>query len=315
MERDANDQWVAERRRHLWRDLYRDRYLYALLIPILVFYVVFRYVPMYGLVIAFKDFRFVDGILGSEWVGLAHFERMFRSEQFFRIVRNTFLLNVYQLVFQFPAPIILAILINEVRRQFLKRTIQSLLYVPHFISWVVMGGIFISLLSPSTGIVNFALSRLLGIEPIFFLADRFWWLVAFILSGIWKTAGWGTILYLAAITNIDPQLYEAAIIDGANKWRQTIHVTIPGMASTIGILLILNVGGFMEISFEQIFILQNQAVMRVADVIPTFVYRVGLQGAQFSYTAGVGFFQSFVGLVLIWAANAIIRKTGGSGLF
>ncbi len=300
---------------NLRRDIYRDRYLYMLLLPILAFYILFRYIPMYGLIIAFKDFRFVDGILGSQWVGLQHFERMFRSEQFFRIVWNTFILNVYQLVFQFPVPIALAILLNEMRKKYLKRTVQSLLYVPHFISWVVLGGILIAILSPSTGIINIILQRVFGIEPIFFMADRFWWVVVFIASGIWKTAGWGTILYLAAITNIDPQLYEAAIIDGANKWRQIWHITIPGISGTIGILLILNVGGFLEISFEHIFMLQNQRVMRVADVIPTFVYRAGLQGAQFSYTTGVGFFQSFVGLFLIWTVNRIIKKTGGMGLF
>ena len=305
-----------KRRAGSWRrDLYRDRYLYALLLPVLAVYVVFRYAPMYGLIIAFKDFRFVDGILGSPWVGLQHFERMFGSEQFFRIVWNTLILNVYQLVFQFPVPIVLAILLNEVRSKSLKRTVQSLLYVPHFISWVVLGGILIAILSPSTGIFNVILGRGLGVEPIFFMADRFWWVVVFIASGIWKTAGWGTILYLAAITKIDPQLYEAAIIDGANKWRQFRHVTLPGISSTIGVLLILNVGGFMEISFEHIFMLQNPVVMRVADVIPTFVYRAGLQGAQFSYTTGVGFFQSLVGLTLIWAANLLIRKTGGNGLF
>lgn len=286
-----------------------------LLFPVLIFYVIFRYVPMYGLIIAFKDFRFVDGIIGSQWVGFEHFERMFRSEQFFLIVWNTFILNVYQLVFQFPVPIALAILLNEVRKKYMKRTIQSLLYVPHFISWVVLGGILIAILSPSTGVLNIILERVFGVDPIFFMADRFWWVVVFIVSGIWKTAGWGTILYLAAITNIDPQLYEAAIIDGANKWRQIWHITIPGISGTIGILLILNVGGFLEISFEHIFMLQNPRVMRVADVIPTFVYRAGLQGAQFSYTTGVGFFQSFVGLFLIWTTNKIIKKTGGSGLF
>ncbi|MFP4510655.1 MAG: ABC transporter permease [Spirochaetota bacterium] len=300
---------------NLRRDLYRDRYLYMLLFPVLIFYLIFRYVPMYGLIIAFKDFRFVDGIIGSQWVGFEHFERMFRSEQFFRIVWNTLILNVYQLVFQFPIPIVLAVLLNEVRRKHMKRTIQSLLYVPHFISWVVLGGILIAILSPSTGVLNIILDRVFGIDPIFFMADRFWWVVVFIVSGIWKTAGWGTILYLAAITNIDPQLYEAAIIDGANKWRQIWHITIPGISSTIGILLILNVGGFLDISFEHIFMLQNQRVMRVSEVIPTFVYRAGLQGAQFSYTTGVGFFQSFVGLFLIWTANKIIKKTGGSGLF
>lgn len=304
-----------KRRALLKHDLYRDRYLYVLLLPVIAWFVIFRYIPMQGVVIAFKDFRFFDGIWGSEWVGLEHFQRMFRSRDFYQIVRNTLLLNLYQLIFQFPAPIVLALLLNEVRSSKFKRVSQTLLYVPHFISWVVLAGIVVSVLSPSTGIVNILLNRVLGVEPIHFMIQPRWWIFWFILSGIWKSAGFGTIIYLAAISTIDPQLYEAATIDGAGKLRQTWHITLPGISATIGILLILNLGNFIEIGFEQVNMLQNSVVNSVADVIPTYVYRVGLRGAQFSYTAGVGFFQALVGLVLIVSANWTLRKIGHSGLW
>jgi putative aldouronate transport system permease protein len=304
-----------QRRATLWRDLRRDRYLYALLLPIIAWFVLFRYVPMQGVVIAFRDFRFADGIWGSEWVGLRHFERMLRSRDFFQIIRNTLLLNLFQTLFQFPAPIILALLLNEVRNRPFKRISQTLLYVPHFISWVVLAGIIISLLSPSTGVVNIVLTRLFGIEPVHFMIRPGWWVFWFIVSGIWKSAGFGTIIYLAAISGIDPLLYEAATIDGAGKLRQTWHITLPGIAPTMGILLILNLGNFIEIGFEQVYMLQNGAVFSVADVIPTYVYRIGLRGAQFSYAAGIGLFQAFVGLVLITLSNWTLRKLGHSGLW
>jgi putative aldouronate transport system permease protein len=302
-------------RSRLARDIFRDRYLYFLVIPIILWFLIFRYIPMYGVIIAFKDFRFADGIFGSEWVGLMHFERMFRSQDFFQIVRNTLVLNLYQLIFQFPAPIILALMLNEVRNRLFKKTTQTLLYVPHFMSWVVMAGVVVSILSPTTGIVNILLNRILGVEPIHFMVQPGWWVFWFIVSGVWKTAGFGTIIYLAAITSIDPQLYEAATIDGAGKFRKMWSITLPALAPTVAILLILNLGNFIEIGFEQVHMLMNSAVYSVADVIPTYVYRVGLRGAQFSYTAGVGFFQALVGLILITATNWVLKRLGYGGLW
>ena len=293
----------------------RDRQLYLMFLPIVIWLIMFRYVPMYGLQIAFRNFRFADGITGSAWVGLRHFERMLGSQEFYLIVRNTLLLNFYQLLFQFPAPIVLALMLNEVRNQAFKRVSQTLLYVPHFISWVVLAGIIIGILSPSTGIVNIGLNRLFGVQPVHFLIREPWWVFWFIVSGIWKSAGWGTIIYLAAISGIDPQLYEAARMDGAGKFRQIVHITLPGISSTAAILLILNLGNFMDIGFEQILMLSNSVVRGVADVIPTYVYRVGLQGGLFSYTAGIGFFQSLVGLVLVWGTNRIVKAIGGTGLW
>lgn len=305
---------LTRRMKAAWKYLKRDKYLYLLLLPILVYYLLFKYAPMFGEIIAFKNYRFADGIWGSKWVGLKHFERLFTSPDFFNVLKNTLLLNVYSIVFAFPVPIILAILLNEVRLEWFKRTIQNLLYIPHFISWVVLGGIVIALLSPSTGIVNTVI-KLFGMEPVYFMASNFWWPIVFILSGIWQSAGWGTILYLAAMAGIDPQLYEAAKIDGASKIRRIWHVTLPGIRSTIAILLILRVGQMMDVGFEHIFILQNKAVSEVSSVISTYVYNVGLIGSQYSYTTALGLFQSVIGLILIVSVNKIIKALGENGLW
>jgi len=297
------------------KKLIRDRHLYTMLLPVILFYVIFKYLPMGGEIIAFKDYRFVDGILGSKWVGLKHFEQLFQSADFWRILRNTLLLNVYSLVFGFPVPIVLALLLNEVRREWYKRLVQNFLYVPHFISWVVLGGILVAMLSPSTGMINLVLNKVFGIDPIYFMASSSWWPVVYTLSGIWREAGWGTILYLAAMASIDTQLYEAAKIDGANKLRQIWHVTLPGIRSTIAILLILRMGSMMDVGLEHILVLQNSSVLDVADVISSYVYRVGLQNMNYSYTTAIGLFQSIVGLILIVSVNRIIKQSGERGLW
>lgn len=296
------------------RRLSRDKYLYLMLVPVIGYYVVFKYAPMVGEVIAFKDYRFVDGIWGSKWVGLKHFRMLFESSDFWKILRNTLLLNVYNLVFGFPVPIVLSLMLNEVRKEWYKRTVQNLLYVPHFISWVILGGIFISMLSPSTGVVNWIL-RSLGIDPIYFMASTTWWPVVYTLSSIWREAGWGTILYLAAMANIDPQLYEAAKMDGASRLRQIWHITLPGIRVTMAILLILRMGQMMDVGLEQTLVLQNSAVLEVGDVISTFVYRVGLQNANYSYTTALGLFQSAIGFILVLSVNRIIKGLGEKGLW
>jgi len=218
-------------------------------------------------------------------------------------------------VFSFPVPIFLAILLNEVRNKFYKKSIQSLLYIPHFISWAVLGGIIIGLLSPSTGFVNYVLKYFLGIEPIYFMTSKFWWPVMFTLSSIWQSAGWGTILYMAAITGIEQELYEAALVDGASKLRQIWHITLPGIRPTIAIMLILRMGSMMDVGFEQVFVMQNDAVRSVSDVISTYVYRVGLQGIQYSYTTALGLFQSVISLILVVGTNKIIKNIGENGLW
>ncbi|WP_042213913.1 ABC transporter permease [Paenibacillus borealis] len=294
--------------------LYRDRYLYLFLIPAMSYFFLFKFVTLYGELIAFKDFRLLDGVWGSPWVGLKHFHTLFSSSEFWNVLRNTLLLNLYNLVFAFPAPILLALLLNELRVNWFKRAVQNMLYLPFFISWVVLAGIIVSLLSPSTGVVNAAL-RLFGIDPIYFMTSTLWWPVVFIVSTIWQSAGWGTIIYMAAISAIDPGLYEAAKIDGATKLRQIWHITLPGIRGTIGVLLVLQMGKMMDVGFEHIFNLQNAAVFSVSDVISTFVYRTGLQNAQYSLATAVGLFQALIGLILVLTVNKIVKKLGEGGLW
>jgi putative aldouronate transport system permease protein len=301
-------------KRSFRRVLNRDKYLYLMLIPVAVYFILFKYAPLFGEMIAFKNYRLADGIWGSEWVGLEQFRKLFTSKEFFTVLRNTLLLNLYNLVFAFPVPIVLAVLLNEVTKSGYKRVLQNLLYIPHFISWVVLGSIVIALLSPSTGVVNHILGWF-GIEPIYFMASNFWWPVSFIMSGIWKEAGFGTILYMAAMAGIDPTLYEAARMDGANKLRQIWHVTLPGIRSTAAILLILKVGQMMDVGFEQVYTMKNPAVTKVAEVISTFVYTRGIENLQYSYTTALGLFQSVVALILVVSVNKIIKSMGENGLW
>ncbi|OUS70585.1 protein lplB [Paenibacillus sp. MY03] len=305
---------AAVPKRGLKRHIIRDKYLYLMLVPVAVYFLLFKYAPLYGEIIAFKNYRLTDGIWGSSWAGLDHFRQLFSSKEFYVVMRNTLLLNLYNLVFAFPVPIVLAILLNEVRWNGYKRVLQNLLYIPHFISWVVLGTIVIAMLSPSTGIVNTIL-ELFGIEPIYFMASPFWWPISFVGSGIWKEAGFGTILYMAAMAGIDPTLYEAAKIDGANKLRQIWHVTLPGIRSTAAIILILQVGRIMDVGFEQVFTMKNPAVTQVAEVISTFVYTRGIENLQYSYTTALGLFQSIVALILIVSVNKLIKIMGERGLW
>lgn len=293
---------------------WRDRYLYLLLVPVIIYYIIFKYLPMAGIVMAFKDYKFSSGIFGSPWVGLKHFQGLMHSQDFFLVFRNTILLNIYSLVFGFPIPIVLAILFNEIRSTWYRRTLQQVIYLPHFFSWIILGGMVINILSPRAGAVNAILEHITG-QKIFFMANNFWWPVMFVISGIWKEAGWGTIIYLAGISGIDPELYEASIIDGANKWKQITHITLPCLSSTIVITLILRMGSMMDVGFEQVFMLQNNAVIKVADVISTYVYRMGVAGYQYSATTAIGIFQSVIGLLLIMSANKLARKYSGSGIW
>ncbi|MFC5651024.1 ABC transporter permease [Paenibacillus solisilvae] len=298
-----------------WRKHWsRDKYLYLLLAPVALYFIVFKYAPLLGEVMAFKNYRLADGIWGSPWVGFDQFRKLFTSRDFISILRNTLLLNVYGLVFAFPVPILLALMLNELHSERYKRILQNLLYIPHFMSWIVLGSIVIALLSPSTGIVN-AILKLLGLEPIYFMASTFWWPVAFVGSSVWREAGFGTIMYLAAMASINPQLYEAAAIDGASKLRQIWHVTLPGIRSTVAILLVLHMGKMMDVGFEQVYALQNSAVGSVSEVISTYVYTRGIVGLQYSYTTALGLFQSVVSLALVVAVNRLIRAMGERGLW
>lgn len=290
------------------------KYLYIMLIPGITYFVVFHYIPMYGVTIAFKDFKIMQGIIGSPWVGLKYFRQAFESPFFAQTLWNTFIISVYKLLWGFPAPIILALLLNEVKNLIFKRSIQTISYLPHFLSWVVIGGILTDMLSPQTGVVN-NIIKMFGGEPIYFMASKEWFRTVLVASDIWKEVGWGSIIYLAALSGIDPQLYEASQIDGANRWQQTWHITLPGIRGTIAILLILRLGSILNAGFEQIFIMYNSAVYEVSDIIDTWVYRIGLQGMQYSLATAVGLFKSLIGLVLVVAANWITHRMGESGIW
>jgi putative aldouronate transport system permease protein len=297
----------------LLNNIYKNRYIYIMLLPAITFYIIFRYIPMYGVIIAFKDFKASRGILGSPWVGFKYFKQFFDSYYFFRLIRNTFLLNFYDLIFGFPAPIILAILLNELRHDKFKRFVQSVSYLPHFISVVITVGFVVDFFAQS-GIVNNYL-KLIGITPINFLIEPKWFRPLYIGSGIWQGVGWGSIIYLAAISGIDPQLYEAATIDGAGRFRKITSITIPSIIPTIIILLIFRIGGMMSVGFEKVFLMYNPSTYETADVISTFVYRSGLQKAQYSYAAAIGLFNTIINFILVISANYASRVTTENSLW
>jgi putative aldouronate transport system permease protein len=302
------------RRTNTWgRALRRDWQLYSLAILPLVFFLIFRYLPMAGNVIAFRRYLPGGNLFGEEWVGLYYFELFFDDPQFWRAFTNTLILGTLTLLFLFPAPLILALLLNEVRTRVLKRTVQTISYLPHFLSIVVVAGIIFQTLSID-GIVNQGL-RAIGQDSISFLQEPGWFRTIYISSEMWQTVGWGTILYLAALTTIDPNLYEASRIDGANRWQQTWHVTLPGIRPTIVTLLVLNTGMFMSVGFEKILLIYNPLTYEAADVIATYLYRVGVQTGLFSYAAAIGIFEAVIGLTLVFTVNAIARRTTGASLW
>lgn len=301
-------------RRRTWRQaLRRDWQLYSLAVLPLLFFVVFRYLPMIGNVIAFRRYQPGGDIFGEYWVGLHYFRMFWNDPGFWQVFTNTLIIGGLTLLFLFPLPIVLALLLNEVRTAAFKRTVQTISYLPHFLSIVVVAGIVTQILSID-GIVNQGL-RLLGQDPVAFLQQPGWFRTIYISSEMWQTVGWGTILYLAALTTIDPDLYEAARIDGANRWRQTWHVTLPGIRPTMVTLLILNIGTFMAVGFEKVLLLYNPLTYPTADVISTYLYRVGVVSGSFSYAAAIGLFESIIGLALVLSANTISRRTVGTGLW
>ena len=262
---------------------------------------------MLGMVIAFKNYNFIDGIIHSPWVGMKYFVMLFDQHQTIQIIRNSLMLGGLTILVGFPFPIILALLLNEIRKMWSKKTVQTLVFMPYFYSWVIVGGVVLTLFSQESGFINHWIRELTGdVYP--FLYKPLSWIAIFLGSGIWKETGFNAIIYLAALSTIDPSRYEAACIDGANKWRQIWHVTLPGIRSTIVLMLIISTGSVMEISFDKVFVLQNSIVSDVSEVISTFIYRVGLQGGQFSLTAALGFFESLVAFTLVLTANWIARK-------
>ena len=283
----------------------------------MVYYLLFHYQPMYGVLIAFKDYRYKLGIIGSPWTdnsGFYHFVRFFGSVAAWKIIRNTLLIAIWSLVWGFPVPIILAILLNECKMPRYKKVVQTISYMPHFISVVVIVGMLTLLLSPREGSINVIIQRL-GFEPIYFMASNKWFRPVYIISGIWQGAGFGAIIYLAALSSINTELYEAAIIDGAKRLQRIRHISIPGIMPTIIILFILRCGDIMDVSFTKILLMQNGLNMEVSDVIDTFVYRVGLVGGEFSYSTAVGLFKTLVGFILLITVNKISSKVSETALW
>ncbi|WP_240941056.1 ABC transporter permease subunit [Paenibacillus sp. HB172176] len=297
--------------------LKRDKILLLMLAPGLIHLILFKYLPMFGIIIAFKHYSVFTGIWESPWAGLHYFQQFFNMPAAYELIRNTLLLGLYNIVWGFPAPIILAILLNEIRVNGFKRIIQTLTYLPHFVSVVVLMGMVTMFLSPVDGLINVIL-QWIGVKPIAFMQEASWFRTVFVTSGIWQEIGWGSIIYLAALTAISPSLYEAAEIDGASRLRRMIHVTLPGIMPAIIILFILRIGNLMEMSggmFEKVFLLQNPATLEVSDVLTTYVYRIGLVSGNFSYGASIDMFTGVVGLLLIVGTNYFSKKVGEGSLW
>ena len=291
----------------LWKRMVKMKYYYLLLAPIIVYFLLFHYKPMYGIIIAFKDFRILDGIWNSPWAGLKHFKRVFSGYYFWRVFKNTFIISIYKLAFGFPAPIIFALLLNEIAHVRYKRFVQSLSYLPHFFSWVVLGGIVRTVLSPSFGVVNHILA-LLGFQRIYFLVEPQLFRGILVVTGIWQSIGWGSIVYLAAIAGVEQQQYEAAYIDGASRFQQALHITVPSIMPVVTIFAILSLSGLFTVGFDQVFNLYNPLVYETGDVISTYVYRKGIQGYDYSFGTAMGLWQSLIGVTLIVTVNMIVRR-------
>lgn len=276
----------------------REMPLHLMLLPAVLLVLVYSYGPMLGLYIGFQDFSPAFGLFGSPWIGLGNFEFLFKIPGFFQIIRNTIVIALLKIVGMIVVPVFFALLLNEIGNERFKRTMQTLIYLPNFLSWVVLGGLMIEILSPSTGIVNLALKKL-GIAPIFFLGSTFWFPVTMVLSDIWKSFGFGTVIYLAALTSIDPTMYEAAAIDGAGRFRQVWHVTLPGILPIVVLMSVLSLGNILNAGFDQVFNLYSPQVYETGDIIDTFVYRLGLQQAQFGPATAVGLFKSLISFAFV----------------
>nr|WP_246627669.1 ABC transporter permease subunit [Paenibacillus solanacearum] len=297
-----------------WKRVLHNYELYLFILPTLVYFILFHYVPMYGVQIAFKNFIAVKGVTGSPWVGFEHFERFFESYQFITVMRNTLGISLYELLVAFPAPIVLALLLNQVTSERFKKIVQTVTYAPHFISVVVIAGMLYLFLSPKQGLVNQILV-LLGMEPVFFMASPDWFKTIYVFSGIWQNIGWAAIIYLAALSGVNPDLHEAAVVDGATKLQRIRHIDLPSIMPTIVILLILNVGHLMSIGFEKVYLLQNQLNIDASEIIQTYVYKAGLMNAQFSYSAAIGLFNSVVNFILLISVNQLAKKTKQASLW
>ncbi|HEX7057100.1 MAG TPA: sugar ABC transporter permease [Bacilli bacterium] len=303
-----------QRKKETRKRILRNKWMYLMILPGLLYFIVFKYIPMYGLIIAFQEYKPYLGVLKSDWVGFAQFHRLFNDPWFWTITKNTLVLFVLNITIYFPIPIILALMLNEVRVQIFKRTIQSIVYLPYFMSWVIVVSISFVLLSVDNGIVNNLLAEA-GYEKINFFLDPRWFRPMYILQNIWREAGWGTIIYLAAMAGVDPQLYEAAHMDGAGRFKQMWHITLPSIRNVIVIMLLLRMGNVLEVGFEHVYLLLNAMNRHVGEIYDTYMYTVGLLQQQFSYTTAVGFFRSAVGLILVVVANWLAKLFKEEGIF
>lgn len=295
-------------------DLKKNWQLHVLVLPAVIVALIFQYAPMGGLIMAFQDYKPWLGFFGSEWVGLQHFRTMFEYDDARQVIWNTLVISVLKIIFQVAVPLIFALLLNEVYKMTFKRTIQTIIYLPHFLSWVILGGILMDMLSPDGGLVNQALG-LIGIDPIFFLGDNTWFRPTIIISDIWKETGFNTIVFLAAVTAVNPALYEAAVVDGASRWKQTLYITIPSMLPIIIVVATLSLGNILNAGFDQIFNLYNPLVYQTGDIIDTYVYRVGLINGDFSYGTAVGLFKSVISFVLVVIGYRLAYKYANYRIF
>jgi len=312
--REAQRDRRGRRVQRIGDHLKREWQLYLMLLPTILWLVIFLYKPMYGLQIAFKDYSLFRGVAGSPWIGLEHFDTLFNNDQFLRALRNTVIISFYGLIFGFPVPIILAVMFNEVLHQTFKKTAQTIVYLPHFISSVIIAGIVITAFSPSAGIVNTMLGWF-GMDPVYFLTKPEWFRPIFVGTGIWQEAGFQSIVYLAAIAGISPTLYESAVVDGASRWQMIWKITLPSIMPTIIIMLIIRIGNMLEVSFEMIILLYQPATYETADVVNTFIYRQGIQGGQYDLAAAAGLFNAVVAFVLVMTANTISKRYSRTSLW
>jgi putative aldouronate transport system permease protein len=304
----------AEARAQRMAKIMKNKFLYLMILPGLLYFIIFKYIPMGGLIIAFQDYQPFLGISESPWAGLKHFERLFTEPTFFLLLSNTLTLFALNLFIFFPIPIILALMLNEVRVKMFKSAVQTVIYIPHFMSWVIIVSICYVFLTVDGGVINELIAKFGG-EKIAFLTDGTWTRTIYILQIIWKEMGWSTIIYLAAVTAVDPQLYEAAKMDGANRLRQIWHVTLPAIRPVIIILLILKIGNTLDLGFEHVYLLLNSLNREAMEIFDTYVYTAGLKNGQLSYSAAVGMFKGIVGLILVVGANRLAKKFGEDGLY
>ncbi|RXZ82430.1 sugar ABC transporter permease [Paenibacillaceae bacterium] len=299
----------------LWKRILLHRYLYMMLLPCLLFFIIFSYIPMGGLMLAFKDYKFNKGIIGSPWLGFDYFQRFFNDYQSMELIRNTLIISGMKLFLYLPFPIILALMFNEIRSRWFKNVAQSISYLPHFLSWVVVIGLVQRVLAPDTGLLNEAVASMGGDGSTYYLMEPDYFYHIMFGSHVWKSIGWDSIIYLAAISGINPDMYEAAKMDGAGKWREIWNITLPSIMPTILILFILSLGSILTAGFDQLYLLRTPGNMHLSDILDTYIIRVGLQGGQYGYATAVGLMQGVIGLILVVMANRIARRVSDTSVW